>query len=123
MKASPYAAVLDRADAVRKNVERTGAGPEATTRVITHSALARRPHARYVAPFSARFAIAFFALMPLVRHRLGAPRDHGAPVEKPAPDRRDAGARRRWLTGGQHKRMISLSLQSSRAGEKPRLDP
>jgi NAD(P)-dependent dehydrogenase (short-subunit alcohol dehydrogenase family) len=61
---SPYAPVLDRADEMRKVSDRTAVGPACISRAIERAATARRPRARYVAPFRAGFAIGFLRALP-----------------------------------------------------------
>jgi short-subunit dehydrogenase len=61
---SPYAPVLERADALRKMAERTMVGPEHVSRAIERAVTARRPRARYIAPRFARLAVAFIRMMP-----------------------------------------------------------
>jgi short-subunit dehydrogenase len=58
--ASPYAPVTDRSDDVRRMAELTAVGPLCISRAIERAATARRPKARYAAPF---FAAAFVDLM------------------------------------------------------------
>lgn len=47
---SPYAAVLDRMDAMQKAVNKTAVGPQAVSRAIERASTSRWPSARYVAP-------------------------------------------------------------------------
>jgi NAD(P)-dependent dehydrogenase (short-subunit alcohol dehydrogenase family) len=61
---SPYAPVLERADALRKMGERTMVGPLTVSRAIARAATARRPRARYVAPRMAGLFVAFVRLLP-----------------------------------------------------------
>jgi len=60
---SPYAPVLERADEIREQADGISAGPEVVSRAIEKAIRARRPRARYMVPFSARLAVAFFARM------------------------------------------------------------
>ncbi len=61
---SPYAAVLDRAEELRKAVDKTAVGPMATSRAIEKAATARWPRARYVAPGYNALGIFFMKVMP-----------------------------------------------------------
>ena len=61
---SPYLPLLTRADAMRTNLERQSAGPESVVAAIERAAFAKRPAARYVAPFRNRLLLAFFELLP-----------------------------------------------------------
>ena len=62
--ASPYAAVLADAAALRERFEAASAGPAVTTSAIVHAALARRPRVRYLVPFSSTLLVALVALLP-----------------------------------------------------------
>jgi NAD(P)-dependent dehydrogenase (short-subunit alcohol dehydrogenase family) len=61
---SPYAAVLEQAGALYQRADRMGVGPEPVARAIGRAIRARRPAARYVAPFRARIMLALYALTP-----------------------------------------------------------
>ncbi|RMH43546.1 MAG: SDR family oxidoreductase [Deltaproteobacteria bacterium] len=61
---SPYAPVTDRADELRAKTDRTAVGPEVIARTIERALRARRPRARYVAPFRYRVALALIAITP-----------------------------------------------------------
>ncbi len=61
---SPYAAVLTRASDIQTRMDRYSAGPEVVTRAIRRAIGARRPAARYVAPFSSRLVLRLVLLMP-----------------------------------------------------------
>lgn len=50
MGGSPYEAIVQRADQLRRRFESGASGPEVTTRAIVHAAIGRRPGIRYVAP-------------------------------------------------------------------------
>jgi short-subunit dehydrogenase len=63
-EAGPYAAVLARADEIRKQVESTAVGTEPVVRAIAHAATARRARVRYVVPFRTRVFLALFAVLP-----------------------------------------------------------
>lgn len=62
--ASPYAAVLGRAEAVGKKFDDMAVGPEVISKAIRRAIEDRRPLARYVAPFSGRAMLWFMSTMP-----------------------------------------------------------
>ncbi|MBI4954123.1 MAG: SDR family oxidoreductase [Myxococcales bacterium] len=61
---SPYAPVYARAEELRALTDRQAVGPEVVSRAIEKAATRRRPAARYVVPFSSRFALWLAALLP-----------------------------------------------------------
>lgn len=61
---SPYAPVLARAEELRKLTDRTAADASVVARAIEKAATARRPRARYVAPFSAGLMIGLLRMLP-----------------------------------------------------------
>jgi short-subunit dehydrogenase len=61
---SPYAAVLDRADAMQKAVGKTAVGPQAVARAIERASTSRWPSARYVAPGYNVMGIVMMRLLP-----------------------------------------------------------
>jgi short-subunit dehydrogenase len=61
---SPYAAVLEKADELRKAADKTAVGPQSVSRAIERAATSRRPRARYVAPRYNAIGIFFMHLMP-----------------------------------------------------------
>jgi NAD(P)-dependent dehydrogenase (short-subunit alcohol dehydrogenase family) len=61
---SPYAPVLAQADRIRASSERTAVGPRCVARAIEKAATARRPRARYVAPFIAGLGVGFLRALP-----------------------------------------------------------
>ncbi|HKA86004.1 MAG TPA: SDR family oxidoreductase [Haliangiales bacterium] len=61
---SPYAAIYARADEIKRQADGMSAGPEVISRAIEKAILARRPAARYVAPFSSRLLLHFLTLLP-----------------------------------------------------------
>ncbi len=63
-EASPYAAIYARADEIKRQADGMSAGPEVISRAIEKAILARRPAARYVAPFSSRLVLLFMTLLP-----------------------------------------------------------
>lgn len=96
---SPYAPVTARAEQMRELADRTGVGPAVIARAIERAIRARRPRARYVAPFRYKLMLGFLALVPtrlqdammrgmvgLSRKRLGLtdPTQRRA-IEQPAP--------------------------------------
>ena len=62
--ASPYAAVVERAERFAELAERTGASPAVITRAIRRAIESRYPRARYVAPLRGAVAIAMVKLLP-----------------------------------------------------------
>ena len=62
--ASPYEAIVLRADQLRQRFESSSSGPEVTTRAIVHACTGRRPGIRYVAPRMLGFALFFLAFIP-----------------------------------------------------------
>ena len=61
---SPYAAVLARAGELEKQMMSTAVGPVVIARAIAHAATARRPRARYVAPWFAALLMRLLAFVP-----------------------------------------------------------
>lgn len=61
---SPYAPVYARADELRKRTDSQAVGPEVIARAIEHAVSARRPRARYIAPFSAKIMVWLSAWLP-----------------------------------------------------------
>jgi NAD(P)-dependent dehydrogenase (short-subunit alcohol dehydrogenase family) len=76
---SPYAATFERLEAVRKSFDRFAVGPEVIARAIERAGTARRPRARYVAPFSQHFGLWFLTRIPtrlrdfIMRKAMGMP--------------------------------------------------
>jgi short-subunit dehydrogenase len=62
--AGPYAAILQRAEDLRKQLDATAVGTEPVVRAITHAATARRARVRYVVPFRTRLFLALFSFLP-----------------------------------------------------------
>jgi hypothetical protein len=62
--AGPYAAVLERADEIRKQIESTAVGTGPVVRAIAHAATAKRARVRYVVPFRTRIFLALFSFLP-----------------------------------------------------------
>lgn len=62
--ASPYAAIYERADAIRARSDAMAVGPEPITRAIEHAIRARRPRIRYMAPLRFRFLIPLLRMAP-----------------------------------------------------------
>lgn len=62
--ASPYAWALARADEMKAQTDAMAVGPEVTTRALEHAITARRPRARYVAPFRTNTILWLKALLP-----------------------------------------------------------
>lgn len=61
---SPWAGVYQRAEAFLARAEANAAGPEVITRIVERAITARRPAARYVAPFAARVQLWLMATLP-----------------------------------------------------------
>lgn len=61
---SPYAPAAANADSMKKKFEATEVGPAVVSRAIQHAIEARRPRARYVAPFTAAPVIWLMKLFP-----------------------------------------------------------
>ncbi len=61
---SPYAAVLARAEEMRKLSDMTAVGPACISRAIEKAATSRWPRARYVAPFHAQVMVGFLRALP-----------------------------------------------------------
>jgi short-subunit dehydrogenase len=61
---NPYAKVLARAEEMRKMTDMTAVGPACISRAIERAATARRPSARYVAPFRANVMVSFLRMLP-----------------------------------------------------------
>jgi len=62
---SRYAPVFDRAETIEARTMAFAPGPDVIARAIERAATARRPRARYVAPFSSRLALALLDLVPI----------------------------------------------------------
>ena len=62
--ASPYAAIYARADQIKRQADNMSALPEVVTRAIDRAVTARRPRARYVAPFYYRLVLGLVGLLP-----------------------------------------------------------
>jgi NAD(P)-dependent dehydrogenase (short-subunit alcohol dehydrogenase family) len=62
--ASPYAPIYARTDEIKRLADGRSVGPEHITRVMARAIDARRPSARYVAPFSSRLMLALFLRLP-----------------------------------------------------------
>jgi NAD(P)-dependent dehydrogenase (short-subunit alcohol dehydrogenase family) len=61
---SPYAAILDRAEELRKMSDLTAVGPECISRAIEKAATSRWPSARYVAPLRSQIMVGFLRALP-----------------------------------------------------------
>jgi len=61
---SPYLPVMARADELKRQTDAQAVGPECVARAMERAIEARRPAARYVAPFRARILLALFAVVP-----------------------------------------------------------
>jgi short-subunit dehydrogenase len=61
---SEYAGALERADEVTKRFESMAVGPEVIAKAIRRAIKARRPKARYVAPFSAALMLGLYKRLP-----------------------------------------------------------
>jgi short-subunit dehydrogenase len=61
---SPYADVLVRAKEIQDRSDKMSVGPEVITNVLRKAIAARRPAARYVAPFSSLLLLRVILLMP-----------------------------------------------------------
>jgi NAD(P)-dependent dehydrogenase (short-subunit alcohol dehydrogenase family) len=61
---SVYAPMFAQADWIEDRTMATAGGPAAVTRAIVRGIQARRPRARYVAPFSSRLGLALLDLLP-----------------------------------------------------------
>jgi len=62
--ASPYAAIYARAGQIKRQADDMSTGPAVVTRAIERAVTARRPRARYVAPFFYRLVLGLVALLP-----------------------------------------------------------
>lgn len=102
---SPYAKAVARYEEMSKAADRFASEPIVIAKAITRATEARRPAARYVAPFSTNFAIFAAKVLPqrlvdwtvrkiafLTPKGLGldGPAPHAAPVEIPVPAARPA---------------------------------
>lgn len=87
---SPYAAVYERAEKIRKISDEQAAGPEHVARAIEHAAVARRPRPRYVMPFSSAAFLWLTGWLPtrwvdaLFRRALGLHRSAVPQLSEPA---------------------------------------
>jgi short-subunit dehydrogenase len=63
---SAYANIFARADMIEKRAMKMAQGPEVISRAIHRAATARRPRARYVAPFSSALMLGFLKLLPII---------------------------------------------------------
>lgn len=61
---SPYAWALAKADEMKAQSDQMAVGPDVTTRALEHAITARRPRARYVAPFRTNAILWLKALLP-----------------------------------------------------------
>jgi short-subunit dehydrogenase len=61
---SPYAEAFPVYDRLAALADKTAPGPECVARAMERALTARRPQARYVAPFSGRILLALMALLP-----------------------------------------------------------
>ncbi len=61
---SAYAPMFDHNDTIERRTMATAGGPAPVTRAIVRALTARRPRARYVAPFSSRIALAILNALP-----------------------------------------------------------
>ena len=90
---SLYARVFDRADAIEHKAMAYAPGPEVIARAIERAATARRPRARYIAPFWSRAALTLLDLVPLrlrdalMRTMFGLTADRIAPSRELATGR------------------------------------
>ncbi len=92
---SPYAAIYARADRIKEQADAQAVGPECIAEAIERAITARRPAARYVAPFRTRILLALVALLPTrwvdaaMRAMVGLtprrPARRGAPPPRRAP--------------------------------------
>lgn len=63
--ASPYAALFERADALKEMADKQSADPIVVARAMERALTARRPKARYVAPWSSKLLLSALKLMPV----------------------------------------------------------
>ncbi len=63
---TPYSAALGKYEEMSKLADRFASEPIVIAKAIAHAVNARRPAARYVAPFSQHFALLFRAIVPTV---------------------------------------------------------
>jgi short-subunit dehydrogenase len=61
---SPFAPIFARVDEFKRRSNAAAAGPEKVARAVEHAITARRPHARYVVPFTSRLLVWAFPLLP-----------------------------------------------------------
>jgi len=61
---SPYMAVLEHTDEMRRRMHAMSVGPEVIARVIRRAVESRRPNARYVAPFRTYLLIGLMKFLP-----------------------------------------------------------
>jgi short-subunit dehydrogenase len=61
---SPYTTVFERAEEIRQQSDRRAVPPIHISRAIEKAIRARRPRARYVAPFSAKLLLGLVAILP-----------------------------------------------------------
>jgi len=97
---SAYTGVLDKARDMEKQLDGLNVGPEHISRAITRAVEARRPSARYVAPWRTYAALWFMKAMPtsfvdwVLRRASGLTRQNllASPKVAPVSDRPPAGA-------------------------------
>lgn len=61
---SPWASVMQHAEKIQAQTDAQSPGPEVIAKAIHRAITARRPRARYVAPFASRLAVWFFENLP-----------------------------------------------------------
>lgn len=61
---SPYAAIMARTEAVNEQMLKFASTPDVISRAVQQAIGARRPKARYVAPFTGKVMIALFSVFP-----------------------------------------------------------
>lgn len=84
--ASPYAAIYARAREIQALSDSTAVGPEVIAKVTERAIQARRPAARYIAPFQSRIMVALLTTLPTrwVDAMLRRMLRHEAPASTPA---------------------------------------
>ena len=63
-ESSLYAPIFERADLIEARTMAMSPGPEVISRAIERAVTARRPRARYVAPFASRFMLGLLSWLP-----------------------------------------------------------
>lgn len=64
VETSPYRRALQRSERLKGMFDKLSAGPEVTTRAIVRAIEARRPRARYIAPFREYFTLLLVSILP-----------------------------------------------------------